>query len=245
MNIAVIFAGGVGSRMNSKSLPKQFLSIHGKPIIIHTLEKFEHNERIDGIVVACVESWMEYLQDLIDTYGITKVKKIVSGGATGQLSIYNGLCAASELTHSNDSVVLIHDGVRPFITSKLINDNIDSVVEHGSAITSVAAKETVLMLSGEGNKITNIPDRSATRLARAPQSFYLKDILEAHRKVLDEGLDNFIDSCSLMQYCGHDLYLVDGPMENIKITTPEDFYTMRALLDAKENEQIYGVDIDE
>lgn len=245
MNIAVIFAGGVGSRMNSKSLPKQFLSIHGKPIIIHTLEKFENNKRIDAIVIACVESWIEYLQRLIENYGITKVKRIVPGGSTGQLSIYSGLCAADELPDSSEAVVLIHDGVRPFITSKLIDDNIDSVNEHGSAITSVAAKETVLMLGKNGNEIASIPDRSATRLARAPQSFYLKDILGAHRKVMAEGLDNFIDSCSLMQYCGHNLYLVDGPMENIKITTPEDFYTMRALLDAKENEQIYGVNIDE
>lgn len=245
MNIAVLFAGGVGSRMNSKALPKQFLLIHGKPIIIHTMEKFEDHEQIDAIVVSCVEGWIDYLQDLVDKYGITKVKKIVPGGSTGQLSIYKGLCAAKEISDAEDSVVLIHDGVRPFITAKLIDDNIESVKKFGSAITSVPAKETVLMVNKDENQILNIPDRSSTRLARAPQSFCLDEILGAHEKALSEQKTDFIDSCSLMQYFGKKLYLIDGPMENIKITTPEDFYTMRALLDAKENEQIYGVESNE
>ena len=222
--VAVIFAGGVGARMNSKSLPKQFLSVHGKPIIIHTLEKFEFSEKVDSIVISCVDGWQSYLEDLIDKYGIQKVRKIVPGGSTGQLS-----------------VVLIHDGVRPFISERLINDNIDSVISHGSAITCVNSKETVLMIGDEKDKILSIPDRSVTKLARAPQSFILEDILQAHKNAVREGKTDYIDSCSLMAAWGKELFLVDGPTENIKITTPEDFYMMRALLDAKENEQIYGV----
>ncbi len=243
MNIAVIFAGGVGSRMNSKALPKQFLSMHSKPIIIHTLEHFEKHKDIDAIVVSCVNEWIDYMKQLVDKYNIIKVKRIVKGGETGQLSIYNGLCAAEEVASKEKSIVLIHDGVRPFVTEKLITDNILSVKEHGSAITSVAVKETVLMVKDDDDKcIDFIPNRSNTRLARAPQSFWLDEIIEAQRKAINEGKHEFIDSCSLMQYFGKKLYLIDGPMENIKITTPDDFYTMRALLDAKENEQIYGLE---
>ena len=239
--VAVIFAGGVGARMNSKSLPKQFLSVHGKPIIIHTLEKFEFSEKVDSIVISCVDGWQSYLEDLIDKYGIQKVRKIVPGGNTGQLSIYNGLQAADSLYDNKKTAVLIHDGVRPFISERLINDNIDSVINHGSAITCVNSKETVLMIGDEKDKILSIPDRSVTKLARAPQSFILEDILQAHKNAVREGKTDYIDSCSLMAAWGKELFLVDGPTENIKITTPEDFYMMRALLDAKENEQIYGV----
>lgn len=239
MNIAVIFAGGVGSRMHTKTKPKQFLDIHEKPIIVHTIEKFQEHPEIDALTVACVKDWIPYLVELVQHYNLTKVKKIVPGGENGQESIYNGLVAAKEIAGDQKSIVLIHDGVRPLITAKLISDNIASVKKYGSAITSVKVKETVLVVSGE-NAIDEIPDRSMARLARAPQSFWLDEILAAHHKAQNEGKYDFIDSCSMMTYYGKKLYLVDGPMENIKITTPDDFYTMRALLDAKENAQIYG-----
>lgn len=239
MNIAVIFAGGVGSRMHSKAKPKQFLEMHGKPIIVHTIEQFQNHPEIDAVAVACIESWLPYLDELVQKYNLTKVKKTVPGGSNGQMSIYNGLVAAKKIAEDEKSIVLIHDGVRPLITAKLISDNIASVKKHGSAITSVAVKETVLVVSDE-NRIAEIPDRSMTKLARAPQSFWLDEILEAHLQAQAEHKTDFIDSCSMMQYFGKELYLVDGPSENIKITTPDDFYIMRAILDAKENAQIYG-----
>lgn len=241
MNTAVIFAGGVGSRMQSKGLPKQFLKLHDKPIIIHTLEVFENSSEIDAIVIACVKEWIEHLEKLVQKFNITKVKKIVPGGKTGQDSIFNGLKAAEKIGNRDKDIVLIHDGVRPLIYTKTIHDDIISVKEHGSAITSVKEKETVLVVD-ENEKIIDVPNRAQSRLARAPQCFYLKDILEAHEKAQKSGKHEFIDSCSMMQYYGHDLYLVDGPQENIKVTTPDDFYTMRALLDARENAQIYGLD---
>ncbi|MGN0344689.1 MAG: 2-C-methyl-D-erythritol 4-phosphate cytidylyltransferase [Lachnospiraceae bacterium] len=241
MNIGVIFAGGVGKRMNSRVKPKQFINVYGKPIIIHTLEIFENHEEIDAIVVACLESWIPYLEELLQKYNIHKVVKVVPGGASGQESIYNGLVAAEEAAAGERSIVLIHDGVRPLINAKTISDNIASVKEHGSAITSVKVKETVLVVS-EDNSIDSVPKREDTRLARAPQSFYLDEILAAHRRSMEEQLPGFIDSCSLMQYYGKKLYLIEGPQENIKITTPDDFYTMRALLDAKEEAQIYGLE---
>ncbi|HQL99454.1 MAG TPA: IspD/TarI family cytidylyltransferase [Ruminococcus flavefaciens] len=242
MNIAVIFAGGVGSRMNSKDRPKQFLKVYGKPIIIHTLEYFENHPEIDAIVISCIESWIDYLKDLIDHYDIKKVRKIVPGGESGQLSIYNGLCAAHDVAgDDDDAIVLIHDGVRPLINAKVISDNIASVKEHGSAITCVKVKETVLVVSPNGS-IDYVPDRENSRLARAPQSFWLRDILGAHNSALAEKRTDFIDSCTMMQHYGKELFLVDGPQENIKITTPDDFYSMRAILEAKENAQIYGLD---
>ncbi len=239
MNIAVIFAGGVGSRMNSKSKPKQFLEMHGKPIIIHTLELFEANDQVDARVVSCIESWIPYLNDLIERYGLKKVREVVPGGTTGQGSIYNGLCSAERAANGEKSIVMIHDGVRPLITQKTINDNIESVKTHNSAITCVPVQETVMVVRKD-NSIDYIPDRSLSRLARAPQSFWLEDIIGAHRKAIAEGIDTFIDSCTMLQYYGFEMYLIDGPKENIKITTPDDFYIMRAMLDAKENSQIYG-----
>lgn len=241
MNIAVIFAGGVGSRMHTREKPKQFLNMHGKPIIIHTLEQFEEHEEIDGIVVACVEDWIPYLEQLVKKYNLEKVRKIVPGGTNGQQSIYFGLCAAESEAAGEESIVLIHDGVRPLIDKKVISSSIESVRLHGSAIASVKVKETVLLVD-EQDGICSIPDRSRSRLARAPQSFWLTEILGAHRRAIEENLLDFIDSCSMMQHYGKKLYLIDSPEENIKITTPEDFYIMRAMLDAKEDSQIYGME---
>jgi 2-C-methyl-D-erythritol 4-phosphate cytidylyltransferase len=243
MNIAVLFAGGVGSRMQSKSLPKQFLNIHGVPIIVRTVELFQTHKDIDAIVVSCHPDWLEYCSNLLASYDCTKVKAIVSGGATGQLSIYNGLCAARDIADSNGddrNVVLIHDGVRPLINAKTISDNILSVREHGSAVTSVPVTETIVTADTDG-QIREIHPREQLRIARAPQSFYLDEILGAHEKALADGRKNFIDSATMMRHYGHKLYLVDGPVENIKVTTPSDFFSLQAILNARENEQIYGV----
>lgn len=242
MNIAVIFAGGVGKRMHSKECPKQFLKIYNKPIIIHTLEYFEKHPLIDAIVISCVEEWMPYLEELIYKYRIEKVKKVVVGGETGQLSIYNGLKAAEDVANGEKAIVLIHDSVRPLINAKLITDNIESVKKNGSAITTAVVKETILVVNEGTATINYVPSRKNSRVARAPQSFWLNDILNAHEKALSEGKKDYIDSCTMMQEYGYDLFLVDGPGENIKITTPEDFYIMRAILEAKENAQIYGFD---
>ncbi|CCX89036.1 2-C-methyl-D-erythritol 4-phosphate cytidylyltransferase 1 [Clostridium sp. CAG:590] len=238
MNIGVIFAGGIGQRMKTTKRPKQFLEMHGKPIIIYTLEIFEQHPEIDAIVVACVQDWIPYLEELLARFHITKVKKVVPGGDTGQMSIYNGLAAAKEVAGDEKSVVLIHDGVRPLINADVITNNIQSVKEHGSAITSAVVKETIMVVKDD-NSIDYVPDRSHSRVAKAPQSFWLEDILSVHQRAQQEGIFDFIDSCTMMKHYGHNLYLIDGPYENIKITTPDDFYTMRALLDAQENAQIY------
>lgn len=241
MNIGVIFAGGCGTRMNTKSKPKQFLDLNGKPIIIYTIELFDNHPQIDGIVVVCIESWIPYLKKMIRKFEITKVIRIVPGGNSGQESIYNGLCAAEDYTkekNEQNSIVLIHDGVRPLITEETITDNIAKVKECGSCITTVPAIETVIVDNHDGTLA--IPKRSNCLMARAPQSFYLKDILEAHRRSQAEGKTEFIDSCSLMSHYGYKLGLVQGPMENIKITTPTDYFVLRAMVEVHENQQIFG-----
>ena len=136
---------------------------------------------------------------------------------------------------------MIHDGVRPLINKELLSSNIACVRENGSSITTGIVKETILVI-GENNEIEQVPSRAKSRVAKAPQCFWLNDILEAHEKAKKDGRSDFIDSCTLMQYYGYHLTMTDGPYENIKITTPDDFYMMRAILEAKENAQIYGLD---
>lgn len=241
MNIPVIFAGGSGKRMNTKSKPKQFLDLNGKPIIIYTIELFDNHPNIDGIVIVCIEDWIPYLKKMLNKFEISKVIAVVPGGKTGQESIYKGLCAAENYAIEKkdmDTIVLIHDGVRPLITEETITDNIEKVKECNSCITCVPATETFVVSRKDG--MLDIPNRADCKLARAPQSFYLKDIISAHRRCQKEGLPDFIDSCSLMSYYGHKLGTVIGPMENIKITTPTDYFVLRAMVEVHENQQIFG-----
>lgn len=238
MNIGVIFAGGAGRRMHTKSRPKQFLEYQGKPIIIYTLELFDNHPQIDAISVVCVEDWMPFLEKMLKKFEINKVYKIVPGGETGQDSIYNGLVAASEISKSNDDIVLIHDGVRPLITEQTITDNIIKVKEEGSCITCIPATETFIVTQPDGG--LEIPTRANSLIARAPQSFYLKDILAAHEQARKEGRHDFIDSCSMMHHYGHKLGKVIGPIENIKITTPTDYFIFKAMVEVHENQQIFG-----
>lgn len=237
MNIAVIFAGGAGRRMHTKDLPKQFLLIHGKPIIVHTLEQFQRHPEIDGIVVACIAEGIDYLKELIFRYRLDKVKSIVPGGETGQMSIYNGLAAAAEVFGREGNIVLIHDGVRPLINEKIISDNIAAVREHGSAITCGPANETVILVD-DREMLVDVPSRAHSRLAKAPQSFWLDEVLSVQETAIRDGNVDVIDTCTLMGMYGRPLFIVNGPSGNIKITTPEDFYMFRALYDAVENRQI-------
>lgn len=241
MNIGVIFAGGVGARMHTKDRPKQFLQIYNQPIIVRTISHFQNNDDIDAVIVVCVNEWIGYLKKLVQQYRLDKVVRVVPGGETGQLSIYNGLCAAEELVNGEKSIVLIHDGVRPMITSELLSQNIESVKKYGTSITSGIVKETIVEIDDKG-QILMVPDREYSRVAKAPQSFWLNEILETHRKALKEGRIDFIDSCTMMNHYGFKLHMIDGPYENIKITTPDDFYTMRAILQVKEDAQIYGLE---
>ncbi len=239
-NVVLIFAGGCGRRMNSE-IPKQFLEINGKPIIIHTAEIFEHHPNIDKIYFVVLGEYIPYVKRLVDMYSLKKVCGITAGGETSQDSIYNGLKYISEREPEN-SVVLLHDGVRPFVSSQVISDNIESVKEYGSAITVIPKSETTI-ISKDGVSVSDVTTRSETYIGQAPQSFYLKDILSAHDTVRksENGYENIVDACTLLMSLGMKTHLVEGNVGNIKITTPEDVYIFRALMQFKENEQTFGL----
>lgn len=238
MNRVLIFAGGTGQRMGSSIVPKQFLVAHSKPVIIHTVEHFQHCRQIDSIVIVCLKDYIAHMQTLVNQYRLDKVVSIVEGGDCGQASIYNGLKELVNLYgDNNDDVVLIHDGVRPLIDEKTIVDNIECVKHYGNAITVSKAIETIVLLDNAGI-VDKVMDRQFCNVAKAPQSFYLKDIYKCHLRAIQENRYDFIDSAMLMQYCGYHLHTVAGPNENIKITTPMDYYLFKAILNAKEDEQI-------
>ena len=239
-NVALIFAGGTGQRMNTKTLPKQFLELHGKPIIIYTLEIFDRIEEIDGIVVVCVDGWHDYLRKMLKKFGIEKVRLIVSGGETGQDSICNGIYAIAE-QWPEDTTVLIHDGVRPLIDRETILSCIDCVREKGNAITVAPAVETVAIMGEEPGIVGQVLERKRCGTAKAPQCFVLRDLLQAEHRAEQEGRHDFIDTASMMSTYGHKLYSVEGKSINIKITNPTDFYIFRAISDAMENSQIFGI----
>ena len=244
-NIAVIFAGGVGRRMHNRDLPKQFLEVDGKAIIIHTLEHFEQHPQIDAVVIACVKDWIPYLNQKIEEAGLRKVREVVPGGDTGQDSICAGLLAAERAAGGTGSdsrgkdIVLIHDGVRPLIDAEAISACIKSVQTTGSAITTAPLVETVIRVS-ETHTVEDVVDRDRCFVAKAPQCFFLQDILAMHRKAIEEGRHDFIDSATMAHYYGCELTVVSGPADNIKITTPKDYYTFKGLYNARKEEKEAG-----
>ncbi len=238
-NLAIIFAGGSGARMGS-GLPKQFIEVNGKPIIIHTLDIFEEHPAIDKIYIACKEDYISKLEKYTKRFFITKVAKIVPGGATGQDSIYHALSAAAE-ENPADSIVLIHDGVRPCITSELIDDDLACVKEKGSAVTCTALFETPVV-SKDGMEVDEVPPRKELFTAQAPQCFYLGEVMEAHKKMRETNpkYEGIVDTCTLMKKSGKRVAIVEGNRGNIKVTTPEDLYTFRAMIQYRETEQVFG-----
>lgn len=242
-NIALIFAGGVGNRMHNGSLPKQFLELDGKAIIIYTLEKFENCSEITDIVVVCVSGWEDYLKKLIKKADITKVRAVVSGGKNPQESQFKGLNAIKEripIQNENKAIVLIHDGVRPLVDEKTILKNIETVKENGSAITVTPAIETIIS-ENSAHKVNGVAKRSDFIMGKAPQSYYLSEIFEAYKKAFAEGKTEYIDSASLMYDQGKVLTTVEGSTNNIKITTPVDYFIFKGIIEAQRQENIFGI----
>lgn len=244
MNIAIIFAGGTGQRLKSgqDATPKQFLKIHNKPIIIHTLELFQEHPQIDKIYIAIHPDYYDYMNELVKHYYITKTAGIVEGGATGQDSIYNALKLAQS-QNPDDSIVLIHDGVRPNITPEVITQNIECATENGNAITSTSCFETIL-ISENGVNPKHVPYRKNTYSAQAPQSFRLGEIVQAHEatRKTNPNYTDIVDSCTLYKTLGKETYMIKGNRGNIKITTIEDLYILRALIRYKEDLEALGID---
>lgn len=237
--IAVIFAGGTGQRMGS-SVPKQFLKIHSKEIIIHTLEKFEDNKNIDEIFIACNEKWIDYLEKCIKKFNISKAIKVLAGGKTGQDSIFIVLDELKK--HYDDAIVLIHDGVRPLVTEKTIDKCIKSVEKYGSGITVTPCYETPIE-SLDGEFVSSMPKREIMYTAQAPQGFYLKEIYNAHLKERAKNInyENIVDSCGLMTKYGKKCHIFVGNRGNIKVTTQEDFCTLVGNYSAMDYEEFLSI----
>ena len=238
MNIAVILAGGQGKRLHDYSRPKQFLEFRGKPIVVYTMEIFQRCSAIDGIVVACLEDWIPYLRSKIAQFNLSKVVDVVPGGATGQDSIYNALTCVEQL-YPADTLMLVHDGVRPLVTEKAIMECISVAQAGGNCAVCVPALETVVVRQPSG--MMDVPDRANALVARAPQCFPLGELLSAHRQAIEEGIHNFVDSCSMMHHYGHSFHTVIGAMENIKLTTPADYFMFRAIMEAREEGAVFGL----
>ena len=238
MATALIFAGGTGRRMNSRTKPKQFLEMNGKPIIIYTLEHFEYHLDIEKIVVVCIKDWIHELEGMLKRYGITKVQRIIPGGETGHDSIYLGLEAMKDMIEPNE-IVLIHDGVRPLINEELISKNIQAVKEFGNAITSEPARESVIR-SIDGVNVYDVPARDQMYTAKAPQSFRYSKIIALYEKARKDGIKS-IDSAHLCSLYKIPMHLVRSTPNNLKITEPADYYIYRAVYEALDGQQLYVI----
>ena len=238
MTTALIFAGGTGLRMNTLAKPKQFLELHGKPVIIYTLEHFEAHPEVNNIVVVCLESWIPEFRHLLKQYAIEKVSQVLPGGDGGDRSVYHGLNALNGIC-SPDDIVLIHDGVRPLINSELITANISHAKQYGNAITVEPVTESVVRL-GNDNRIIDVPPRAEMFFAKAPQTFKYGIIRELYKRAHEDNVRS-IDSAHLCSMYGVEMYTVKSSPNNMKITAPTDYYIFRALYEAMENQQILGV----
>lgn len=223
---AVIFAGGVGARMKSVDIPKQFLEVDGKPIIIRTLEHFQNHPMVDKIVISCLEAWIDTLSELVEKYHITKVKTIVPGGANGHGSIHNGLVEVDKYALPDD-IVLICDGVRPLLSESLLTNCIETAKKHESAVPVTRSIDSVLE-SKDGKTCCKSLPRSEMFITQAPQGYTMRKIMWAHAEAEKRGIDNPISSSELLIELGEKVHIFIGDRDNIKVTTPEDLRFLRA-----------------
>lgn len=228
MNIAMIIAGGIGARTH-QDIPKQFINVHDKPVIVYTLEAFQKHPNIDAIEVVCLEGWHDIVKAYAKQFQITKLESIVDGGETGQDSIRNGLRDISKRYHSDDDIVVIHDAIRPMVSADIISDNIRVCREYGNATSAIPC--TSVMLKTEDALISEgqVP-RENLKITQTPQSYFLNELIEVHREAVKKELLPSISSCALYIEMGKPVYLSAGSEKNIKITTSEDIEIFSALL---------------
>lgn len=243
MNYAIILAAGVGQRMRNGGMPKQFLKLMGKPIVVYTLEKFEQCEDVDKIVIVCHGGYTDYMKKIIDLYQITKVEKIIVGGKDRQESLCQGLEVVKEIGGRDDDIVIIHDGVRPLVDITTIQENIRVAKMYGCAITAHPVTETVVITDKDSAKIDDLKKRSDTYSMTAPQSFQIDKILYAYEKLkdIDCGDVPLLDAAMVYAKTVGDIQIVKEQGLNIKITTPEDYYYLKAILELQENKYVFGL----
>jgi len=228
--VAIVFAGGIGSRMTSAEQPKQFLPVADKPILVHTLEHFEQHPEVRAVYVATLESWIDDAWDLVRTYGLGKVRRIVAGGASAQESILHGMRSALDDGVAEDAVALVHDGVRPLINAALISRNIAIAREHGNAVTAIPCFETIARSLDGARTIDSVTRRDEMHILQAPQTVVLGPAYQLNLRSGEEGLlGQFVDQAQLLKHYGQELHMVPGFRGNVKITTDLDFLQFQIL----------------
>lgn len=232
-NIALIIAGGSGARMH-QDIPKQFLTVNEKPVIVYTMEAFQNHADIDSIAVVCIEGWAQVLSAYAKQFNITKLDYIIPGGENGQSSIRNGLFEL-EKHFAPEDIVLIHDSIRPMVSADIISDCIVKTLKHRCAISTIPCAEAMLQTE-DGIVSTGSYPRDCLKRTQTPQGFPLGDICALHREALEKGITNSVASCTLMIELGRQVYFSMGSEKNIKLTTVDDIDIFKALLLAKRSE---------
>lgn len=235
MVFGAIVAGGIGSRLNISSIPKQFMMLGDKPIIIHTLEKFILCDRIDYIYIGVHPDWTVYMNDLLEKYKMDKEKIfIVKGGDTRNNTILNIINAVEEKFGKSDShIIVTHDAVRPFVTLKIIQDNIDSAIKYGACDTVAPAVDTIVE-SKDGDVISSIPDRKYLYQGQTPQSFNMSKLKKIYSGLSDEDKSILTDACKIFLFGNEPVHLVNGETSNIKITTIGDYKIAQAMVNGED-----------
>ena len=232
MIYAEILAGGKGTRMGNTEMPKQFLMLGNKPIFIHTIEQFMLNKRVEKVLICCPEKWISYTKDTIKKY-IADASKVVvvKGGATRNETILNG-CHYIEENYgiNDDDIILTHDAVRPFLTQRIIDDNIDGTLKYGAVDTVVEAFDTIVH-SVDGKIITDIPVRSEMYQGQTPQSFNIKLLMSFFDSLTEEEKEILTDACKALVIKGTNVHLVRGEVYNMKITTQHDLKVANGLVE--------------
>ncbi|MGG7190021.1 IspD/TarI family cytidylyltransferase [Clostridium paraputrificum] len=229
-NIGLLIAGGSGNRMH-QDIPKQFLTVNEKPVIVYTLEAFQNHPDIDAIAVVCIEGWENVLRAYAKQFNITKLQYIVPGGKNGQDSIRNGIYELKK--HFNvDDIVLIHDAIRPMVSAEIISDCIVKTKQYGNAISVIPCAEAMMQTENGIVSIGSYP-RDNLKRTQTPQGFLIGNICDLHRRALEKGITNSVASCTLMIEMGEQVYFSAGSEKNIKLTTVEDLDIFKALLVAK------------
>ncbi len=232
MNIAMIIGGGNGRRMENE-IPKQFLNVNDKPVILYTMEAFQKHPDIDEIGVVCIEGWHEILKAYAKQFHVDKLRWVVNGGTVGQESIYNGLKEA-EKRYQPEDLILVHDAIRPMVSQEIISDCIIQCKKHGSAIAAVPCNTAVLKYT-DANKTRSdtVIDRQILAMTQTPQGFPLEKLLWAHEEAKKRGIKESVASCTLFAELEQELHFSLGAETNLKLTTPDDLEIFKALLAVK------------
>ncbi len=236
MNIAVIIAGGVGSRMGH-DIPKQFIKVYDKPVLVYTLESFQANSNIDAIEVVCIDGWQEELKSYIDKYKLSKLKWIVTGGASAQESIRNGIDNLKDICKDDDNII-IHDGIRPLVDTDVLEDVIDKCIKYGNGVTSLPYNEQIFVIDDEASTTSYIP-RETLRRVSTPQAYKFGKISWAYDKAFKEEIGIYGSSYAntMMVELGERLYFAKGSDKNIKLTTQDDLEIFKGYINAHKEDR--------